>query len=250
MNIESDSSINQPSRRGKGIKSSEHLAPKSREYLLSRFDYDPKDGRLLRKDGVEAGSKKCRKRDGHRSTIQVCLPNGDRTYNLHSAHRIIYQMMGVEVPDGMVIDHKNNDPWDNRWDNLRLVTQRENCRNRGASRSKATDLPRCVFFEKGGTLCVNINSGSKNTIPEAVDWLSKAKDLLTRGGIYAHNPTTKKAKASGLPRGIYSTWSSGVKKGFEGRIHKGGFKSSDDALAWRNQAEVILFGGVLHLGGK
>lgn len=240
MNIKPKSTIKQSG------KSASHLAPKSKEYLCSLFDYDPKDGRLLRKSGKEAGSKKCRKRDGHRSTIQVCLSNGDGTWNLHSAHRIIYQMMGVEVPDGMVIDHINNDPWDNRWDNFRLITQRENCRNRGASRGKTSDLPRCVFKRGNGKFFANINSGSMDTIDLAVNWRDWAISILTKSGIYSHATIKSGVKPSGLPRAIYQTWSSGRPKGFEARIHRGNFESAEEAVIWRNQAEVILFGEVLH----
>ncbi len=42
------------------------------------------------------------------------------------ASRIIYNMMVGPIPDGMVIDHKNLDPFDNSWINLRLATQFQN----------------------------------------------------------------------------------------------------------------------------
>jgi len=157
-------------------------------------------------------------------------------------------MMGVEVPDGMVIDHINNDPWDNRWDNLRLLTQRENCRNRGASHGKSTNLPRCIFMRTNGTFYVQINSGSKESVEIASEWLAWAMGVLHAAGIYVPK-NIKSNKSSGLPRGIHHTWCGGIRRGVEGRIHQGGLKSVVEATIWRNKAETLLFGEVLHQGG-
>lgn len=44
------------------------------------------------------------------------------------AHRIAWLYMTGEFPDG-VIDHINGNPSDNRWCNLRCVTQKENSQN-------------------------------------------------------------------------------------------------------------------------
>lgn len=46
------------------------------------------------------------------------------------AHRVIMEHMnGCPLPEKLVIDHKNRDPMDNRRENLRLVTHRQNCLN-------------------------------------------------------------------------------------------------------------------------
>ena len=45
-------------------------------------------------------------------------------------HRIAFDFMGVEIPDGLQVDHINGDKTDNRWSNLRLVSARENCQNK------------------------------------------------------------------------------------------------------------------------
>lgn len=244
MSSEPDASINLD---GDSVKKTKIVPPKSKEFLCGLFDYNPNDGRLLRKNGKEAGSKKCRKRQGHRSTIQVCITNEDGSWNLHSAHRIIFQMMGVDVPDGMVIDHINGDPWDNRWDNLRLVTQKRNARNRGPSFNKEVNLPRCVFPTKHGGFKVQIQSEAKDTIDETVRWRDWAQNKLFQMGIYEipkHNISTK--KESGLPRCIYKSYSGGKPKYFIVRIQKSGFHSSEEAIAWRNQAEIALFGEILN----
>lgn len=65
----------------------------------------------------------------------------------------------MNAPRGLVVDHKNGDPLDNRKANLRLVTRRENARNvsggRGTSRllgvslNKATGLYRSRIYYEG-----------------------------------------------------------------------------------------------------
>lgn len=40
--------------------------------------------------------------------------------------RLVYAWYNGEVPEGYVVDHINNDPFDNRLENLQLLTDREN----------------------------------------------------------------------------------------------------------------------------
>lgn len=55
---------------------------------------------------------------------------GNRQY---LAHRVAFALVTGEWPD--VIDHINGDRQDNRWPNLRNVSQVENCRNAKMSRN-------------------------------------------------------------------------------------------------------------------
>ena len=45
------------------------------------------------------------------------------------SHRFIFECFRGVIPSGLVIDHINRDKLDNRLDNLRVVTQQENCLN-------------------------------------------------------------------------------------------------------------------------
>lgn len=55
------------------------------------------------------------------------------------------EIMGLSEGDGLVIDHVNRDRYDCRRENLRVVTQAENCQNQG-SRRNATSGHRGVSY--------------------------------------------------------------------------------------------------------
>lgn len=65
--------------------------------------------------------------------VGVC---GARVY----VHRIIWEMHNGPIPDSLLIDHKDGDPWNNKLDNLRLATHGQNLRNTGAKRNNKCGL--------------------------------------------------------------------------------------------------------------
>ncbi|MFA5251235.1 MAG: AP2 domain-containing protein [Phycisphaerae bacterium] len=54
----------------------------------------------------------------------------------------------MKPPNGLVVDHKNNDSLDNRRENLRIATQAENIQNRRKTSSKTTSRFVGVCFDK------------------------------------------------------------------------------------------------------
>lgn len=84
-----------------------------------------------RRAGVLINARQARKLVSQR-TKSVML---DKTN--YPPHRIIWKMVyGVDPPD--VIDHINGDSRDNRLNNLRAVSQKENARNMKMSRSNTS----------------------------------------------------------------------------------------------------------------
>ena len=47
-----------------------------------------------------------------------------------SLSRLVYAWFREDIPDGYVIDHKNNNPYDNTLDNLQMLTIEQNIRKR------------------------------------------------------------------------------------------------------------------------
>lgn len=127
------------------------------------FHYN--DGKLYwTRTGKEAGSN-----DGH-GYLQTQY-KGVRCKN----HRIIWELMNGEIPEGMQIDHINRDRSDNRIENLRLVTPSGNCENReckGYTWSKHAKKWMSQIHTKGKTIYL----GYFNTKEEAHQAYLTAKE--------------------------------------------------------------------------
>ena len=54
----------------------------------------------------------------------------------HQAHRLMYYVATGKDPSHLYVDHKNQDTLDNRIENLRLVTTKENNNNKSIYGSK------------------------------------------------------------------------------------------------------------------
>lgn len=79
-------------------------------------------------------SKEC----NHWRPIVVIRKEGQRkSYTFHLS-RLLWEIFKGPIPDGMVIDHIDHNPFNNTWDNLRLCSRQDNVRNRRKSVGKSS----------------------------------------------------------------------------------------------------------------
>lgn len=150
----------------------------STEFIKECLTYDPQSGQLFWKvrprehfpsnrcwlhfnkcyAGEVAGSQHyCR---GLPHAIKLTITRDGKAHELH-AHNVIFTLMGVVVPTGMLVDHKDVDPFNNAWINLRLATIGQNSQNKVSNRDRKHALPKGVYVS-GGRYRASIFIGGKS----------------------------------------------------------------------------------------
>lgn len=89
----------------------------TQEILKSIVTYDRRTGEFLRKNGEKFGWER-------KNKYKCCKINGIYYYQ----HRLVFLYELGRFPDNY-IDHINGDPSDNRFENLRIVSQSKNLQN-------------------------------------------------------------------------------------------------------------------------
>lgn len=109
------------------------------------FSYEEETG-VLRWVKCPAASVKAGRVAGYdtgRGYLRVCV-NG----RLTQVHRIIWQMVHGEIPEGLKIDHINGIRSDNRLENLRLVSNQENNKNKRMYRNNSSGVTGITWNKK------------------------------------------------------------------------------------------------------
>jgi len=96
------------------------------------FRYNPETGELF--SIQNDGSYKLRNYKNPRGDVVVNV-----RYKKYYAHRIIFMLEGID-PTGLQVDHKDGNPSNNRRDNLRLVSNHENQKNRAVPKNNKTGV--------------------------------------------------------------------------------------------------------------
>lgn len=90
------------------------------KYLVDR------SGQFWHLDGRKKNVQQRRSQDNYLCLVEDRYKDGKRKRKRKVAHRIVWQSFNGPIPDGLMIDHIDRRPENNRLDNLRLVTHREN----------------------------------------------------------------------------------------------------------------------------
>lgn len=104
----------------------------------------------------------------------------------HHAHRIIWEMHNGIIPEGMVIDHADGNPHNNRIQNLRLCTQSQNASNgkrRTTNRSGARGVS---WFKRRSMWRATVTLGGKQQHVGYFRDFEEARLAATKAGQAAH----------------------------------------------------------------
>lgn len=96
--------------------------------------------------------------------------------------RVIWELFNGDIPEGMIIDHKDGNTLNNKPSNLRLATPSQNCFNRKKIEGK--ELPKGISYRpKEGCYRASIRTGmgkrlyrNSKDIDKLVDWLNDMRE--------------------------------------------------------------------------
>jgi HNH endonuclease len=171
------------------MKSYHHI---TQQELLDRYEYDPVTGDLWSKNSKRTGVNKKLIPASFVLNQLRWIPSNVRVrgYQIKITH-VIYKMMTGEWPDNSM-DHKNGDPTDNRWKNLRPASPPQNMWNAKRCTYKR-DLPTGVY-QQYRTYQAYISANKKRYYSrfvnreEAIAWRKAMEEKLHGEYAYSKRP--------------------------------------------------------------
>lgn len=158
----------------------------TQDYVRELFDYDPCEGTLywktrpishfseraswLRFNRHVAGSKAGSPNSNRYLTVGFYVNGKLRTFQVH---RIIWLHVYGQWPDG-VIDHIDGNRTNNSISNLRVVTNRDNCRNGKRRRNNQSGISGVNWHKKQQKWNARINDGCRRIHLGSFDRLEDA----------------------------------------------------------------------------
>jgi len=148
------------------------------EYVRDHYNYDPVTGIVTyRKNrkfvliGSEVGTRASAGMNGNNQYIRTKCKG--KVYRLHN---IIFLYVEGRLPEGQ-IDHIDGDKLNNRWDNLREVTQSENSRNRPYSQIGISGVPGVSWNSAREEWKVSVNGNGRRIHLGYFDDFDKACEI-------------------------------------------------------------------------
>ena len=167
------------------------------EEVAELLEYRPDVGGscLVRKVDVLSGKNKVQARAGDRAGT----PDPSRRYwrlrvfgKMHRAHKLVWLLNTKEWPTKN-IDHKDGDPENNDFSNLRQCTQRENNQNRKKSRNNSSGYLGVHWRKDMGKWVAQISHKGKRIYLGGYETPEKAYNayLEAKAKLHAFNPVPR-----------------------------------------------------------
>lgn len=118
------------------------------------------------------------------------MPEGYRLVGLlgskHSVHRILYEMDRGPIPEGLQIDHIDQNKGNNSRNNLRLATNAENCRNTGMRSTNTSGFKGVSWYRARSKWRADIRYQGRSIYLGSFDTKEQASAAYTAAAINYH----------------------------------------------------------------
>lgn len=149
---------------------------------------------------------------------QVGLTNDNGQQKHFFLHRVIWQAVKGDIPEGMVINHLDEDPSNNVIWNLDMCTQKENI-NYGTRNERAAAKLRGRPNEKlRGKPNPKVGERLRNLLTNRKDLSKPVERCDLQGNVLERFPSTNEAQRQGYNKGNISQCCNGIFKQHKGFI--------------------------------